>query len=235
MKWTLVILIGLTTVTVSWAQQEGVVFLMPFVEDWAQQEEAVAEPLPQEEPDTPPPPQPPRQLPVVAIKTNLFALNLLRIVNVAAEVEWRTQAGNRWSVNVPLLYSPYTVERDYNVRLLALQPELRRWWNNDFFVGVHLHLVYYNVAVDAYHRYQTKEGSGLYPLWVGGVSGGYRVECEPLWLEFTIGVGYARTTYDVFDNTVAPAKGKWLYEGKSDYLGITKLGINVVYVFGNEF
>jgi hypothetical protein len=171
----------------------------------------------------------PYQEPVVqknrfwAIKTNLFQLGA-GVANLGVEYP----VGDRFSIDLPVTYSPYTIKSNWKIRTLTLQPEFRWWWNSPMkghFLGVHGHVGYYNVSLDRFDRYQDKNGDT--PLWGGGLSYGYALPLKGAWnLEFTAGAGYAHLVYDIFYNVENGAR----YETSTkDYWGLTRIGITLVY------
>ena len=81
-----------------------------------------------------------------AIKTNVAYL-AATVANLGVEFGF----GKHYSIDVPVIYSPYTIKRDYNLRFLAVQPEFRYWLAEPMskhFFGVHLNIGAFNVAVD---------------------------------------------------------------------------------------
>lgn len=160
--------------------------------------------------------------PLFAIKTNLLFL-AAGVANIGAEVS----VGKQMSIDVPFTYSPYTIKNDYKVRVLAVQPEFRYWLgrgHKGHFFGANVGAAWYNVAFDNTKRYQSNEA-----LLSAGLSYGYRLHFSRHWAaEFTIGAGYATTSYDVFYNI---DNGALMESSTKDYWGITKAGISLVYTF----
>jgi hypothetical protein len=180
----------------------------------------------------------------ISAKTNVALWGLDAIANAEAEFFLPVTKDRAFSINLPVMYSPYTVSNNWKYRLLVVQPEFRwwlsnaeRWWlrqerpSNTHFVGLHAHLAWFNVAVNSHDRYQGKEGTAL-PLWGAGVSYGYAM-LLPWWkgcgIEFTLGVGYAHITYDQYHNDV-PNGAKYA-TGVDHYWGITRLGISLIHHF----
>ena len=159
-----------------------------------------------------------------ALKTNVAYL-AATVANLGVEV----RVGSHYSIDLPVLYSPYTVARDYRLRLLVVQPEFRYWLHSPLqghFFGVHLHVGAFNLSMDAQNRYQSPDG-----FYGVGLSYGYMLPIARHWAaEFTIGAGYVHTKYDVYYNISNGAK----YEkGLSyNYWGLTRVGIGLVYRFG---
>ncbi len=158
-----------------------------------------------------------------AVKTNLlFAAALC--ANLGFEVElWP-----RWSLDIPVWYSPYEISSSYKLRLLATQPEVR-WWpkkaGEGHFIGLHAHVAGFDVALDDRERYQDPD----HALWGMGLSYGYAMNLGKTkrWgLEFNIGVGFADYEYDVYLNQ---KNGPKIRSGSATYFGITRAGVSVSY------
>lgn len=159
-----------------------------------------------------------------AVKTNVAYL-AATVANLGVEYSF----GDHYSVDLPIIYSPYTVARDYRLRFLAVQPEFRYWLKEPMkghFFGVHLHIGAFNIAVDDRNRYQSPDG-----FYGAGLSYGYVLPFARHWAaEFTIGAGYVHTKYDTYYNI---PNGARFEKGRSyNYWGLTKVGINLVYRFG---
>jgi hypothetical protein len=167
-----------------------------------------------------------------AVKTNLLLLGT-GITNAGGELFLPPVWRRHFSIDVSWIYSPYTVARNWKLRVLAFQPEFR-WWiqrnsSGGHFLGLHTHLAWYNVSIDSYNRYQDRDGAT--PLWGAGVSYGYAMAL-PWWkncsMEFTLGAGYARTDYDVYYNVPNGAK---YASGTKNYWGLTRGGLSFSYNF----
>ncbi|WP_071135156.1 DUF3575 domain-containing protein [Millionella massiliensis] len=159
-----------------------------------------------------------------AIKTNVAYL-AATVANLGVEFGF----GKHYSIDVPVIYSPYTIKRDYKLRFLAVQPEFRYWLAEPMskhFFGVHLNIGAFNVAVDSKSRYQSPDG-----FYGAGISYGYVLPFARHWAaEFTIGAGYVHTKYDAYYNI---PNGACYEKGVPyNYWGLTKVGVNLVYKFG---
>lgn len=158
-----------------------------------------------------------------ALKTNgLFALAL--VANLGFEVElWE-----KWSLDVPVYYSPYDITPTRKLRLLAIQPEVRRWMRKageGHYVGVHTHVAGFNVAINDNGRYQDPN----HALWGLGIGYGYAMNLgqKKRWgLEFNLGVGFAEYDYDVYRNW---QNGPKYHSGSDWYWGLTRAGVTVSY------
>ena len=159
-----------------------------------------------------------------AIKTNVAYL-AATVANLGVEFGF----GDHYSIDLPVIYSPYTVARDYRLRFLAIQPEFRYWLDRPMkghFFGVHLNIGAFNIAVDNQTRYQSPDG-----FYGAGISYGYMLPFARHWAaEFTIGAGYVHTEYDAYYNI--PNGARFEKGVPYDYWGLTKVGIGLVYKFG---
>lgn len=160
---------------------------------------------------------------MLAVKANaLFAA--ATVANVAVEV----QLGERWSLDVPLYYSPYNLSSRRKLRTLAVQPELRYWRKavgSGFFFGTHVSLVGFNVALNDRWRFQDSERAA----WGFGVGGGYAMRLKqgsPWAVEFNLGVGFLAYEYDQFYNRY---NGLRHTSGRGTYWGVTRAGVTFAY------
>ena len=159
----------------------------------------------------------------IAIKTNLL-FDAVLVANLGVEISPWTH----WSLDVPVWYSPYNISSTRNIRLLAVQPEIR-WWSkeamNGHFVGLHTHVAGFNIALNDYARYQDPN----HALWGLGVSYGYAMTLgkSAHWgLEFTLGAGFAQYHYDAYRNE---SNGPKFRSGSDCYWGITRAGVTLSY------
>lgn len=161
-----------------------------------------------------------------AIKSNALYL-AAGVTNIGGEYAFHPH----WSVDLPLVYSPYTIARRYRMRFLYIQPEARYWLDRPMkghFFGVHLHAGVFNVSLDDKNRYQSEKG-----FHGAGISYGYAMPLSRRWsMEFTVGVGYAFTKYCTYYNV--PNGIRYEKDIPYHYWGLTKLGINFVYRFGDK-
>lgn len=161
-----------------------------------------------------------------AIKSNALYL-AAGVTNVGGEYAFHPH----WSVDLPLVWSPYTLARTYRMRFLYIQPEARYWLDRPMkghFFGVHLHAGVFNVSLDNRNRYQSEKG-----FHGAGISYGYAMPLSRRWsMEFTVGVGYAFTKYCTYYNV--PNGIRYEKDLPYHYWGLTKLGLNFVYRFGDK-
>lgn len=161
-----------------------------------------------------------------AIKSNALYL-AAGVTNIGGEYAFHPH----WSVDLPLVYSPYTLARTYRMRFLYIQPEARYWLDRPMkghFFGVHLHAGVFNVSLDDKNRYQSEKG-----FHGAGISYGYAMPLSRRWsMEFTVGIGYAFTRYCTYYNV--PNGQRYEKDRPYNYWGLTKLGLNFVYRFGDK-
>lgn len=161
-----------------------------------------------------------------AIKSNALYL-AAGVTNIGGEYAFHPH----WSVDLPLVYSPYTIARRYRMRFLYIQPEARYWLDRPMkghFFGVHLHAGVFNVSLDNKNRYQSEKG-----FHGAGISYGYAMPLSRRWsMEFTVGVGYVFTKYCTYYNV--PNGIRYEKDIPYHYWGLTKLGLNFVYRFGDK-
>ncbi len=160
----------------------------------------------------------------VAAKTNLLWL-AGTIANLGVEVQF----ADKWSIDIPVYYSPYDLSSDRMIRVLATQPEVRYWTGEQagmgHFFGVHGHLMGFNVAINDHGRYQDPE----HPLWGFGLGYGYAVNFgkDKKWgMEFNLGLGFANYRYNKYYNL---PNGQKCDEGRGWYYGLTRAGITLTY------
>lgn len=160
------------------------------------------------------------------IKTNTLGL-AIAIPNVGVEID----LAKYLSLSVPVYYSAWNYfTSTVKFRTLAVQPELRFWFNEknqNFFLGAHFGYAQYNLAIEGEYRYQDHDGKS--PLLGGGISLGYRMPMSKnnRWhVEFAIGAGVYNLHYDRFYNV---DNGKLVDTYHKIYWGIDNAAINISY------
>lgn len=173
----------------------------------------------------------PLQIPMPSRKEKRFfavKTNALFLAALTANVGFETELWRRWSLDVPIWYSPYDIKPTRKLRLLAVQPEIRHWLKKagkGHFFGLHTHIVGFNVAVNDHGRYQDPN----HALWGMGLSYGYVTHLDKAgrWgLEFNIGGGFAEYDYDTYHNRPNGARFR---SGSNFYWGVTRAGISFSY------
>ncbi|MGL5683934.1 MAG: DUF3575 domain-containing protein [Marinifilaceae bacterium] len=158
----------------------------------------------------------------VGIKTNLLGWTL-PIMNIGVE------AGitNKTTIEVMGYYSPFTLKNHKTRNLAGVQAEYRYWLDykfSGFFTGVHAHVASYDWAWKVY-RYK-----GI--LYGGGLSCGYALMLTSRWnVEGTVGVGYTRINANGNHKYNRYDEREVFHQADKNYVGITKAGINVTYLF----
>ncbi len=175
-----------------------------------------------------------KALPDWGIKTNIvYGLTTLTPnLGVEAALSPRSTLGVSYSNN-PWKYKR-TANADDNRKLLhgAVSLEYRYWLCERFqghFLGANAIYAKYNISnhnipllFDKEYRYQGD-------AYGGGITYGYNLPAGKRWnVEFTVGVGVLRMQYDRFSCRTCDTEGNAY---KKTYIGPTKLGINLVYLF----
>lgn len=173
-----------------------------------------------------PKPQPlykPDEYRFIALKTNALYLAGL-VANLGIEVElWR-----KWSLDIPVWYSPYNIKKNRHIRVLATQPEVRFWTKKagqGNFIGLHSHVIGYNVAINDNGRYQDPDRAA----WGFGLSYGYSFNLGKAkrWaIELNLGAGFINYEFDEYKNW---KDGPLFRSGSGYYWGITRAGVSVAY------
>lgn len=155
----------------------------------------------------------------LVLKTNLLSW-MTTTVNAGAEIK----VAPHWTAEMNVMYKPWHFLSD-NKKMsgLLIQPEIRYWLCQPFYhdyIGFHIHYGDYNGGFNRY-RYQ---GS----LFGAGFSYGYQWILGRKWnLEVNAGLGYARMNYDKYER---PKCGLFIGKDSRNYLGVTKLGISLIYI-----
>ena len=169
----------------------------------------------------------------VSVKTNLL-YDAAANANIGAEVK----LAPKWSLDANADFNDWTI-KGHKWKHWFVQPEARYWFCEAFlkhFVGIHAIGGQYNagnikngisfLGTDfsklSHHRYQ---GWGL----GGGLAYGYALPLSQHWnMEFEIGFGYVYLKYDIFE---CQSCGRKTGSGHHNYVGPTKLAVNLVYIF----
>ena len=184
-------------------------------------------------------PAPPATLlPALAVapsapKNRFFALktNLLGDALLCANLGFEFELWPRWSIDVPVWYSPYDITQRWRIRLLAIQPELRYWpkeAGRGHYFGLHTSVVGFNVSFNGPYRYQDPN----YAAFGLGVGYGYAFHLDKAhrWgLEAQVGAGYISYRWIKYHNT--GRNGAEVSRGHGTYWGITRLGVTLSYKF----
>ncbi len=158
-------------------------------------------------------------------KTNALMF-LGGVSNIGAEVA----LSKKFSLDLPLYYSPYAYAQNWSLKCLGTQPEFRFWFKRSLaghYIGAHAHVMVFNVAVNEGYRYESNDNE---PSWGAGLGYGYALSFNEDWgMEFSIGAGYTQLHYNRYFNTDNGALIK--SDIKKHYYGVTKLGVVLTYRF----
>ena len=171
----------------------------------------------------------------MALKTNLLSDAVLN-PNIGIEVG----LAPKWTLDVIGQFNAWNLSHDRRWKHWALQPGVRYWLCDRFgasFFGFYMHGGQYNIGGfnGRYNLFGTdarKLKDSRYQGWfIGtGVSYGYAWILGRNWnLEGEIGIGYSYTRYDKFRCSGCGKKVE--VDKPHNYFGVTKLAVNVVYLF----
>lgn len=160
----------------------------------------------------------------IAVKSNLL-YDATTTLNLGVEFG----LGKKGSLDISGNYNPWKFG-NYRLKHWLVQPEVRYWFCERFnghFLGIHGHYAEYNIGglfFNDHIRHNRYQGH----LYGGGISYGYQWILNNRWnLEATIGVGYARLSYDQYP--IADC-GEKIKSEHHNYWGPTKAGITIVYI-----
>lgn len=171
----------------------------------------------------------------IALKTNLLSDGFMN-VNLGVE----TGVAPKWTIEAEGELNAWRLSHGRRWKHWAVQPEVRYWLCDRFgghFVGVHIHGGQYNIGgFDGWYNFlgtdAKKMKSNRYQGWFAGfgLSYGYDLMLSRHWnLEGEVGIGYSFTRYDRYECSICNRR---VEAGKThNYVGPTRLAINLVYVF----
>ncbi len=169
-------------------------------------------------------------------RQRFFALktNLLWDAALCANLGFELELWPRWSLDVPVWYSPYDITRRWRIRLLATQPELRYWLRDagaGHYFGVHASVVGFNVSFAGDYRYQDPNHAA-FGLGIG-YGFAFHLDKARRWsMEAQIGAGYLSYKWIKYHNT--GLNGAEVSRGGGTYWGLTRAGIAISYKFYRE-
>lgn len=172
--------------------------------------------------------------PVWSLKNNLF-YDATLTPNVCAEV----RTGSRSSLQAFYGLNPWRFSDTKRLRHWSLMPEFRYWLSGEtfrgWFTGIHAIGGEYNVAgvklpfglfKDLEHHHYEGWYAG------GGLTLGHAWRLADHWrIEAALGLGFIHFDYDKYVNEVC---GPLLESGPYNYVGPTKLALNLAYVIGKK-
>ena len=157
--------------------------------------------------------------------------NVVNWVLLVSNVEVEADVARNWSVSLPVAYSAWNYfTSGIKFRTLSFYPAVRYWiseGNEEWYVGAHLGVAWYNFALGG--EFRTQDRGGHTPALGGGISVGYRMplkSCRKWKLEFSLGVGVYRLHHDKFLNV---DNGQWVCTRRKVYFGPDCLSVSFVY------
>ncbi|WP_018337999.1 DUF3575 domain-containing protein [Butyricimonas synergistica] len=164
------------------------------------------------------------EMPVLAVKTNA-----LYWATVTPNLGVEFALSKKFTMDISGNYNPWKWSGSKKFKHWLVQPELRYWscdrFNGHFF-GIHAFYAQFNMCGIKMFDWEHKRYQG--DLYGGGISYGYHWILGKRWsLEGTLDVGYAHITYDKYR---CEKCGPKLKEGRRNYVGPTKIGINLIYI-----
>lgn len=168
------------------------------------------------------------QAQVVAVKTNLLS-DATTTPSLGAEVG----LGTHFSIDLTGTYNPWEFSKGKSLQHWMVQPEGRYWIHERFnghYFGLHALYMDYDFAgfklPFGMHADNAYKGNA----YGGGISYGYQLYLSPRWnIEFTAGFGYLNFEYDKYTFGVPRKEGR-LGKFRTEYWGVTKAGISIVYI-----
>lgn len=167
----------------------------------------------------------------IAIKSNLV-YDATGTINIAGEYA----INKTISANLSLNYNGWMLMEPYSWKHYMIQPEFRYWLREAFnghYVGVHGTYVGFDVERMSLPLFGFMRRS-LYNNGVaygGGLSYGYSLYLTPrLNLEFSIGAGFLKLTYDKIEDYKTRLDAETVVPMTRNYVGPTQIGISVVYI-----
>lgn len=173
------------------------------------------------------------------LKTNLLT-DIVGTMDIAGEA----RLSRRVSMDIDLLWNPWTFKDGLKYKQWQVMPELRWWFPHDgeestvfngHFLGVHIYGGEFNfnrirLPFNAAPALRGQRFQGWYVG--GGISYGYRWNfSRRVAMEGVIGVGVAHTDYDRYKCTKC---GERVGSGSRLYVGPTKLQLNLIIRLGHN-
>lgn len=159
------------------------------------------------------------------IKTNLL-YDVTSTVNLGVEY----LISDRYSLDIPVNWNPWTFSNNNRLKHVLIQPELRYWKNSPLsghFFGLHLHWAFYNVGKNRFPFHIDNRYQGW--LIGAGISYGYRWNLSRKFdIEASVGGGYAYLRHSKYEPEVC---GPFIKQDQKHYWGITKTALNIIYKF----
>jgi len=166
--------------------------------------------------------------------------NLLYDATLTPNLGFEGKVGKRSTLQLFYGLNPWKFSETKKLRHWSLMPEYRYWLSDKgpfggWFTGVHALGGEFNVGGDVWPISLVKTlKENRYEGWFigGGLTIGHAWRLSDHWnLEAALGVGYIRFKYDKYANEWC---GPLLESKPYNYVGPTKLALNIAYVFGKQ-
>jgi len=166
--------------------------------------------------------------------------NLLYDATLTPNLGFEGKVGKRSTLQLFYGLNPWKFSETKKLRHWSLMPEYRYWLSDKgpfvgWFIGVHALGGEFNVGGDVWPISLVKTlKENRYEGWFigGGLTIGHAWRLSDHWnLEAALGVGYIRFKYDKYANEWC---GPLLESKPYNYVGPTKLALNIAYVFGKQ-
>jgi len=164
----------------------------------------------------------------LAVKSNL-------LYDATATINLGVEAGlaEKWTIDISGNLNAWDFSGNRKWKHWLIQPEARYWLCDKFnghFFGLHVHGGAFNTAnVKTFGLFgdcSSERHEGWY--YGAGISYGYQWMLGKRWnFELSIGAGYVRSDYDVYEN---PVCGDYLGKEHGNYFGITKASASIIFL-----
>lgn len=167
------------------------------------------------------------------IKSNLL-YDATGTINLGAEIS----LSDNWSFDLSGNYNGWTWANNRKWKHWMVQPEVRAWLKESFrghffalhAIGGEYNLGNLNLPMGLFKELRTQRREGWY--LGAGLGYGYRWNLSSRWgMEAEAAVGYVRFDYKKFE---CAGCGERLGEGTRNYIGPTKVALNLIYRFGKK-
>ena len=156
----------------------------------------------------------------IALKTNALEYLIL-----SPNLTMEARLSRKMSLQLGITGNPITRPiADYKMTNFRVEPELRYWFNRP----MAKHFVALSTTAGTYSL-QLKDHFISGDVFAAGLSYGYALVLGRHWnFEAEIGAGYVHAWYDKFD---CDECGRKIASGGTNYVGITKIGLSLLYIF----
>lgn len=165
----------------------------------------------------------------LAVKSNL-------LYDATATINLGVEAGlaEKWTIDISGNLNAWDFSGNRKWKHWLIQPEARYWLCDKFnghFFGLHVHGGAFNTAnvktpFGLFGDCSSERHEGWY--YGAGISYGHQWMLGKRWnFELSIGAGYVRSDYDVYEN---PVCGDYLGKGHGNYFGITKASASIIFL-----